>query len=688
MKINKIFSQAALTIGTALAIVICPSERLLAQAETSIAPALPNDVAFTFSLSTKPETWQDLNRFHLFRELYLAASEDLPLPEGLNIQDDILSWLGDRSHVVVLARSGSGDPEAELEEKLLVVVPIKDSEKYAAYWQKFQSEDATITERTYRGVTIQEDRDTTSPDCKPADQNGSQRSPSEGSPQNPIAPASAPASAPQAKQLPTPSPDATSADPSEKPPSCVNFAAATVPGYAVYAISTTPIEAFIDAQVDATSMDPKLMRTLQRAEMPNSLVAFYADIPKFVDWVKAFAATQVFNPSPVEEDVAPQPPAQLAEPKQLAQTPASPQASPDAVPTPAPLPPEPEESDPASEYDPVAAIDRAFKPLLRDYDSIDLFVLTQPEGIRVKSSVYYKEVNPERADLETLGANGILRRVPGSTYTSINSRDLRQRWQEFLELSEGDKDLEAAADLLRTGFKASTGLDLEKDVLAWMDGEYAGFVFPTRKGLIANLDPTFQLGMGLMFQTSDRPAAEAAIRKLEDAVVFKFGEDFDIKRRTIADRTITSWEFASPYGDPSVMAYTWADADTLLITQGTELMVELLEPYGKVLPGYYTFNTATDSLPRPNQGYVYMNMGSVLALVNTMVPPFIRTDGDFQLVMRFLGTIRSFSATNSTTADRDQGDALVALAPVLPKQEAQVGQLAEKLRQRIGSFAP
>ncbi len=686
MKINKIFSQVALTIGTALAVIICPSERLLAQAEASIAPALPKDIAFTFSISTKPETWQDLNRFHLFRELYLAASNDLSLPEGLDLQTDILSWLGDRSHVVVLAKSGNGDPETELTEKLLVVVPIKDDEKYAAYWQKLT---IPLIERDYRGITIQEDRDTTSPDCKLADQSNSQGSPWEGSPLDSVAPLLTS----QAKQLPTPSADATGNAPSEPPPSCINFVAATVPGYAVYALSARPIEAFIDSQVEVTPIDSKLMRTLQRAEMPNSLVSFYADIPKFVDWVKAFALIGFPSPGsgnlePIEEDVQPQPPTQ-PKPRQLAQSSAPPQANPGAVPSPVPPPLEPEEPDLASEYDPTAAIDRAFKPLLQDYDSIDLFVLTQPEGIRVKSSVYYKEVNPERADPETLGANGILRRVPGSTYTSINSRNLRQRWEKFLEFSEGDKELEAAADLLRTSFKASTGLDLEKDVLAWLDGEYAGFIFPTRKGLFGSLDPTFQLGMGLMFQTSDRPAAEVAIRKLEDAVVFKFGEDFNIKRRTIAGRTVTSWEFALLYGDdPSVMAYTWADADTLLITQSTELMVELLEPRGKLLPGYYTFNTATDSLPRPNQGYAYMNMGSVLALVNTMVPAFIRADGDFQLGMRILATIRSFSTTSSTTADRDQGDALVVLAPILPKQEAQVGRLAEKLRQRIGSFAP
>jgi hypothetical protein len=259
VKISKILSQAALSLGSALAIVCCPSDRLLAQAESALlaVPPLPSDVAFTISFSTKLETWQDLNRFHLFRELYLAAFTDLELPKDFNLQADLLSWLGDRGHIIILSRTGDGSPENELEEKLVVAVPVKDLENYDASWKKFQEPDEELTERTYRGVMIQERRDTTSPECQP---DGQSKPPS--APQVAPAPTSEPAVPSAPKQLPKQGAKETS----DLPKSCVDFVTTIVPGYAIYAMSPKPIEALLDAQLDSTPLDPKLERTLKRPE--------------------------------------------------------------------------------------------------------------------------------------------------------------------------------------------------------------------------------------------------------------------------------------------------------------------------------------------------------------------------------------------------------------------------------------
>ncbi|MCS6813043.1 MAG: DUF3352 domain-containing protein [Cyanobacteria bacterium] len=681
MKISNVFSQAVLSIGSAIAIGFCFGDRLLAQTEPMPTPPLPSDVAFSISISTKLETWQDLKRFHLFREFYLAAFTDLELPENLDIEADILSWLGDRAQVVVLSRTGNGNPAQELQDKLAVIVPIRDMERYNAAWKKLQANDTAIVERSYRGITIQESRDTTLPGCQLSDSNN-------------IAPpdlptiSSAPLTDTQTKVAQT--------EQAVKPPTndstlletCIDLVAATMPGYAVYAMSPKAVETVIDAQVDSTPLDPKLARTLQRPAMSGSLMAIYIDLPKTVDWVKAFAALQASSDGDME---AVPPVLEPGKTKPLIgdSTSSLSQGLPAPVPSPDAMPPgtaEPSADTPVN--DPVADIDRFFAPLLRDYDAADFFIFAQSEGVRLQGNTYYKESNPERADAELPGANSILRLVPGSTYALGNSRNLKQQWQEIVEAFEQDDDLRGILATIRSGFKASTSLDLDQDVIAWMDGEFGGFVYPTKRGPIAGLDPTFQVGMAFMIQTSDRPTAEAAIRKLEESIVFKLGEDFGIKRRTIAGQAITSWEFTLPYYSYSVLAYGWVNQDTLLVTQGTENIEEILKPRGKLLPDYYTFITATNTLPRPNQGYAYVNMGSVLALVNTIVPSYARADEDFQLGMRILATIRSFSSTSSTTADYDQGDVLIVLAPVLPKQESQVGQLAAMIRRRAVAFPP
>jgi hypothetical protein len=146
--------------------------------------------------------------------------------------------------------------------------------------------------------------------------------------------------------------------------------------------------------------------------------------------------------------------------------------------------------------------------------------------------------------------------------------------------------LERASDVTREGletvrsaFTLAIGLDLEQDLLAWIDGEVAIAAFPTDSG------PLAYAGLGLL-QTSDRPAAEGALAAV-DAQLPGFG--LTVSPRTVNQRPVTSWQlFSRGHGDYlpelSVGSYGWVTDDTLAITSGTVPMAHALAPWQPYYP--------------------------------------------------------------------------------------------------------
>lgn len=82
----------------------------------------------------------------------------------------------------------------------------------------------------------------------------------------------------------------------------------------------------------------------------------------------------------------------------------------------------------------------------------------------------------------------------------------------------------------------------------------------------------------------------------------------------------------------------------------------------KQLPQDYNFTTATSSLPSPNQGYFYINMGSSLSWIYSLAPTTFNTPY-LQKFKQVIGSVRSFSTSTTTTSKQEQYDGLVVLAP-------------------------
>jgi|GEM_PF-1920903 len=288
------------------------------------------------------------------------------------------------------------------------------------------------------------------------------------------------------------------------------------------------------------------------------------------------------------------------------------------------------------------------------------------QGLQVRGRYYYDAVpytfglTPARPE-----ADSLLSLLPASTFLVASGYDLADFWQGLATgLEVASEFTRNGLNFIRTRFTAATGLDLDRDVLNWMDGEFAITAIP------ATETPLVYVGLGMLVETSDRPTAETTLAAL-DQVIANLGNTVAI--RTINQQSATSWEYAFPLDDEALFPYLsffshgWPRENTLALMSGVGPMESIIAPSPHdPLADYFLFQQATASFPQPNNGYFYVNVGATLSLIYRAFGihgPGLGESYFFEQVKPILGSIRTLSATTAQTPRYIEINGLLGLAP-------------------------
>ncbi|PPT07444.1 hypothetical protein CKA32_004598 [Geitlerinema sp. FC II] len=301
------------------------------------------------------------------------------------------------------------------------------------------------------------------------------------------------------------------------------------------------------------------------------------------------------------------------------------------------------------------------------YTTGEALVWTSDTGVRGQLRVHYREPQPDIAANAT-NDNRLLEYLPATVYGSVNGKNLGGGLRLILEAYSQIPELAGFVEQLRRGVEENLELDFDRDVLSWMDGEFALVAFPSNGGLFPSFSPEFQVGVGILLETSDRPAAERFLSTLDD-FVGRVGEGLvSVDTANIAGEPFVSWNAPFSFdGSPvSQMSHGWLDDNTLLIATGTVPASQLYPQPRLGLVDSYNFQTAIAPFPTTNSGYLYYNFGSAWAFVNTLFlnsfppPPPSANMNTFVDTMR---SIRSFSFSVAFAEDREQADFNLVLSP-------------------------
>ena len=284
----------------------------------------------------------------------------------------------------------------------------------------------------------------------------------------------------------------------------------------------------------------------------------------------------------------------------------------------------------------------------KQLDAITLAVGTQKEGIRMELSIYPKsDSNNERSNDRQNGTNTIISKLPQETFLLISGNNLNQSWQEITAQAKSNPGSEQAAKQLRQAVKGATQLDLEKDILKWMTGEFAIAAIPSDRGLLKN--PGF--GLVVLMQTSDRKATSSMLAKLDDLAKSSnsgvIPQGVEIKTKQLGGQPIATWEVG-----PSIVASHGFIDDKYAFWAMGDLSELLIPQASKNLPDSSNFQTLTTALPKNNSGYFYLNMSTAIAIADRIISSEAKTSQGYIQARTLLDAIRGIAVTNTTLDNR------------------------------------
>lgn len=625
----------------------------------SVTQVLPANVTGVLLLNNQSQAWQNVSRFLPIPPDFAAPGFVPHLPPEINFATQIKPWLGDWTAQVLMPNSQS-TPNSPGSHRTLTLAPVTDASRLPQFIEQVkQQRSEPPIEREYQGVKILVwpekvvPQGETMPPLPP--KSGQSKSLGQIFPQTlfldpnqvsdrlgsmvssnvfpglslekaiefpwqssfgrslvkqkaieyrPIAPLMANQQNPPLETIPQVMP---------------GLAIAVVPGYLAAAETVAPIEQWLNSREGGITLaeNPQFQKTLENPDFSRSLFVGYGEISglaqSFLD--------RTFDPNSL------------------------------GIPLPIPD---------------VQELQNALGLLGETYSSGEFFAWFQPEGFRAKSRIYYK--NPQDTTAIDPMGNDIYRQIPAATYLSLSGKNFNQL---FLGLFRGLLNQPAIAEVWATlgNNPNSVSGNIDKNMIPWLDGEYAIFLFPTSGGLFPTFDPRLQLGMGFIAQTKDPAAAKQALQKLDDLAVRSSSENIRLKQEILNGQPVTEWQVFNPQRQSmeSLLSYTWLDNRTLIVTTGLTPLKELHPKPYLSLDRAFTFTTATNPLPTPNNGYFYVNVGSLLSLVNNFLDPrAINNDPMLALGTSILGNIRSLTLSTSSTTTSTQSDFFIVLSPRRP----------------------
>ena len=524
----------------------------------AVSRLLPENTAGLFLLNPDPKLWQSLAQFKSFpRDMTTPGSLFSGAFQGLTYHGDIASWLGGPMGIAMIVDADRSHTH------FAMIAPVKDATQMPKFLDRAKrGRGSTLpVMRTYNGVIIlywEPKKFVYRAGEVPID--------------DPIDSMDLDGDTEDETAV---GQDAVGQDAVGKKPKTREYggyAIAYLPsGYVVASEKLKAVEYLIDAQTGTGKLAdvPAFRRMLQDDRYPKSLMSGYGNYELILQ-------SDVMKPSPQASQV----PAFLASPEYKA----------------------------------------GVKLVGSIQDRVDGFLWIQPEGLQLQASFHFKQPLPKATAGLFRSPNALVQRMPAVTYGMSDGSDLASFWKVATRAIEVIPTFKKDLNNFRSFSQKSFGLD-DRDIFPWMDQEYAGFVFPTRGGIFPKLESKLELGLGGMIQTSQRPAATSALKKIETALIKLSGGQMKVQSRSVNGQSLTSWEMPGFKGKNdkstvSVAAYRWASPDTLMLFSGAESSANLLPKPWQSLDQSANFKAAIAPLPKDNMGYSYVNPPAVLALAN------------------------------------------------------------------------
>ncbi|WP_413171292.1 DUF3352 domain-containing protein [Anabaena azotica] len=232
-------------------------------------------------------------------------------------------------------------------------------------------------------------------------------------------------------------------------------------------------------------------------------------------------------------------------------------------------------------------------------------VTLESQGVRLKG-VSWLNPNSQRVLAVENQAGSMQNRLPSETLMMLSGSNLKRLWADYVSTSGGNPLSPIKPEELRRGVKSLTNLDLDRDLLSWMKGEFSVSVIP-------NTPPdgspdNFRAGLVFMVKVSDakaevRKSAETALQNLDDVVKNQY--QFKVESATVGGKPIVNW--ISPFGTLTA-THGWLDDDVVFFAFGAPISDKILPKPNNTLASSLPFQQTVPKELNPAKGQFFLDM--------------------------------------------------------------------------------
>jgi hypothetical protein len=263
-------------------------------------------------------------------------------------------------------------------------------------------------------------------------------------------------------------------------------------------------------------------------------------------------------------------------------------------------------------------------------------VAVEPEGLRLKGVSWLKPQSQRLLSVDNT-AGSMQQRMPSETLMMFSGSNLQRLWGDYTLTSQGNPLSPVSPDQVRSSVKSLTNLDLERDLLSWMKGEFAVSLIPQTP---KNGTPgDFRAGLVVMIKASDRKLAETSLQKLDD--VMKNQYQFQIQPGTVAGQPVVNW--IGPFGTLTA-SHGWLDKDVAFLVLGAPITDKIVPKPNSTLTSNLAYQQTLPTQPNPTNSQFFLD-------VEQMVNNFT-LNSLFPKQRTFLEATRSIGATATVSDSR------------------------------------
>lgn len=258
------------------------------------------------------------------------------------------------------------------------------------------------------------------------------------------------------------------------------------------------------------------------------------------------------------------------------------------------------------------------------YDSQIVSLALNPKGVLAETSLFASSAtSPPSAQLsKPVGALNYIPEtagiaVSGVDLSNLERSDLAQLWKQVTAAISGQKDVTSSLVQPVADVQKGWGIDLQKDIFSWVQGEYA----------IALLPHLEQVNPDWVFVVEKSQGAEEAISHL-DAIASSQG--LSVSSLTLDNQKISAWTDLTTVTNNAdsgriniqakVQGVHTTSGNYEIFTSSIDLMDQVLKNKGNSLVNNRNFQDSIAAIPRPNQGYVYLDWAKSHEIVERQIP--------------------------------------------------------------------